>query len=858
LRTLHFTTNPVLSSIASSDFSVSSYGSISTASSFLVPSNDKKDKGPDILIIDHGKQEEKKEADSQISQDEIEMWEGTRVKTPLWGHFGRGTSAGYTPFARLGSASQEKFSGWMKDLRSLVSRGNSGTRSAEGEYSEVVKGEESEKEKEKEKERETFSPAYVATGGTKSGMPQSKKSVRPSGRRRNRKDRNSAPMGDDGSMIFEEQSLESLSLESSGGEEDSSMLSSLNSGKKKKRKKKMRGVGVGEDLGAMSDGGSSLNSFMKLNDDDTIVSMLSNEDSFGDGSIGSLTMMSDLTDGDATKNSRRKEGKKKKRKKQKKRKSQKYDDFDDATIGTDEGGGALARNLSAYVNRDDSEDVAPIASFEFIDDLSLSSQMGSVKSKAGLSGRLEAGGRHTEPDMHDQQRDARSDARRASRKRTASLKGGEVINESPNSSPILWEAGGMLEGEEIGNEVTDGQGGEQTLDRPSSSQKAILAAKAKGLTAYRIINAGKNKVAKRAERLESYLIKKKMWKKEWRVSGKDNYDQGVGFKKANANAVVRANSFGTRLGVAALYGLSAVWSKTAYLSYMAVFVLGGGEAASTMGLRDFLIKRSLTPAEMLTAASDGERSLVTRALTQIKDRVKVDVRDYAGKTALMCAIEASSLKLSQEELRDWSRSQRRQRIVRFLRGRGSTPDNPKVIIAMREKKYNRVLDLLLMKGADINAHCTGHVDENVTPLHLAVMGGEVKSIKWVLAKDGKVNGVTESKMTALHFAAKLGKCDAAAYLLTQDADMIARTNIGWTPLHFAAYSGGTVMVRMLLKAGSDKGLKDHKGRTAADIAALHGNRSSFECLRKWNDEGYRAKENLDFLVSKMGDSNLFG
>jgi hypothetical protein len=559
------------------------------------------------------------------------------------------------------------------------------------------------------------------------------------------------------------------------------------------------------------------------------------------------------------------EGKKKRRKKKKKKKSKRFtddgDDFDDATIATDEGSRSLERNLSAYVNSDDKDDNVPIASFEFIDDLSLSSQMGTVKNDISSSG-----GRYKDPDMHAVQRDARNEARKETRRQNTTGVDQEVMNESPDGGPIFFggdvskEGANPLSGAKgvgiVGTEpgVIRGEGG--IVERPSSSQQALTAIKRQWLKEVRLLKVGSSMIKKKVARFESFLIRKKLWKKEWKVSGKQNYDQGAGFTKANADVMLQSKSFGTRLTMATLYGMNVVLARAAYASYALVYILGGPEAASTMGLRDFFIRRSLSPDEMLTAATDGERSQVIRALTQIKDRVKVDVRDYAGKTALMCAIEASSIKLSPDELRDWSRSQRRQRIVRFLRGRGSTPDNPKVIEAMREKKYNRVLELLMLKGADVNAKCIGNVDEDVTALHLAVMGGHVKSLKWLLAKGSKVDMATESKMTPLHLAAKLGRCEAAAYLLTQDANMIARTDIGWTPLHFAAYSGGTVMVKMLLKAGADKALKDDKGRTAADLAALHGNRSSFEVLRKWNFESYNARENLDFLASKMGDNSL--
>jgi len=189
--------------------------------------------------------------------------------------------------------------------------------------------------------------------------------------------------------------------------------------------------------------------------------------------------------------------------------------------------------------------------------------------------------------------------------------------------------------------------------------------------------------------------------------------------------------------------------------------------------------------------------------------------------------------------------------VRFLRGRGSTPEDSETIKRMRAVKYERVLEVLIAKGADINAKCFGTVDEDVTCVHIAASNGNVHRLKWLLAKGAAINCETESRMTPLHLAAKLGKCDAVTYLLKQDANMIARNSIGWTPLHFAARTGGTQMVKLLLTAGADKYIEDDEGRTPTMVAQEFGKLSSFEALRKWTNGVFEAKEALDYLHTKM-------
>jgi len=292
--------------------------------------------------------------------------------------------------------------------------------------------------------------------------------------------------------------------------------------------------------------------------------------------------------------------------------------------------------------------------------------------------------------------------------------------------------------------------------------------------------------------------------------------------------------------------------RAAYLSYMFVRIMAGEEAAQSMGIRDFLLKRSLTAEEVITAAADGERPMVLRGLTQIKGRVKPDSRNYMGQTALMSCIEASTKSMTDDELRDWDRSQRKQQKIKFL-VRLHTPGDVGDIRKAREAKYSRVMELLLAKGSDINAKCIGHVDEDVTALHIAAAGGSLTRCKWLLGRGANVNSTTENLMTPLHFAAKHGMNEAIMYLLTQDANPVARSDIGWTPLHYAAASGGTKAVKILLKAGIDKNIKDLDGHTAAEVAQRNGMKTSFQALRKYHSNKSRAIEYIAYLEKKLID-----
>jgi hypothetical protein len=881
----------------------------------------------DILVIDHGEEAEA-EVPVMMTEADMEQWEGTRVKTPVWSGWGsRTSSAGHTPFNRE-NFSREKFAGWLGGLVRGISR--SGSRGANAGGGETG-----------DDDNNVATPAAAAPpmglDGTTPQPSPVKGSSRPDGRRsKNRKERGERGENADGLGGLDaspERSLEgSLGMGSLGSAgsfeflEDVSLDDEHSSPSRKKKKKKKKKKEYAED-GHLSDDDVSLLSLESL---ETPSKM--------DTSVGGRSRLSPISMGDSMASTK----KSKKKKKKSKERGEVGDDLSDEEVVVDEEStihssltkkreAEKQKNLSNYIN-------GPVATFEFIDDLSLASSMGTVKNKKGRgSKRGDRGGRKRSSSKASEEgslggdvseigdsesRDGGSSvgslqpgspSRRKSGKQSRSKRIPEEHDSdlsSLGSTSLPWTHGGeadddhsgvvqsgenemesefvvkkalaiitedSVDNTEIAKEMLENekkrrvkseepemteeeeaaflenemkmleQGPEQRSLAGQGVDNTVVAAS----KSFGVVRSGTNKVFKYGARFESMLIRKGVWPKKWRISGRGNYNKSNGFLLAANDPLMQGQNITTRILYTAYLGANKAFNATAYASYLCVYAMGGADAASTMGLRDFLFKRSVSVHEMIAAAGDAERTMVVRALTQMKDQVPVDSRDHTGRTALMIAVDASCKALSDAELRDWSRSQRKQRTVRFLRGRGKTPESSEVIANMRAVKYERVLEVLIAKGSDINAKCIGHVDEDVTPLHIASINGSVHRIKWLLAKGALVNCKTESGMTPLHFAAKSGHLDVATYLLKQDANMIARNSIGWTPLHFAACSGGTKMVRLLLMAGADKQIEDEEERTPALVAKKYGNMSSFEVLRKWADEEFKAKEALDFLKRQM-------
>ena len=86
-------------------------------------------------------------------------------------------------------------------------------------------------------------------------------------------------------------------------------------------------------------------------------------------------------------------------------------------------------------------------------------------------------------------------------------------------------------------------------------------------------------------------------------------------------------------------------------------------------------------------------------------------------------------------------------------------------------------------------------------------------------KEQAVQQATEQTgNTPLHDAVLKGNLDEAAKLLDDGADVNAANDQGNTPLHFAALSGSADAVTLLVDKGADEAAANQDGKTALDIA----------------------------------------
>lgn len=143
------------------------------------------------------------------------------------------------------------------------------------------------------------------------------------------------------------------------------------------------------------------------------------------------------------------------------------------------------------------------------------------------------------------------------------------------------------------------------------------------------------------------------------------------------------------------------------------------------------------------------------------------------------------------------------------------------------------VERLIEDGADLNLRIplTGSLDDDYTPLGLAVRDGHVHIAKLLLdagADPRRTIGLM--KGTPVHEAAYLGQADMIR-MFTALSPVAGRPAIeldaqgqynGLTPLHDAVWHGHVEAARALVEAGAPLHLRTHTGLTPRELAVLYG------------------------------------
>ncbi|MBN2446205.1 MAG: ankyrin repeat domain-containing protein, partial [Phycisphaerae bacterium] len=167
----------------------------------------------------------------------------------------------------------------------------------------------------------------------------------------------------------------------------------------------------------------------------------------------------------------------------------------------------------------------------------------------------------------------------------------------------------------------------------------------------------------------------------------------------------------------------------------------------------------------------------------------------------------------------WAATWGHPETVAFLIDSGAKlADEPGILHAAAEQGKGEVVEVLLEKGADIDA-----LDEKGrTALQAAAAAGQDEVVRLLLAKGATVD---------IFAASLLGMAERVGELLKENPDLVAAARLdGRTPLHVAAASGREKIVELLLVNGADVNAIDAEGKTPLHLAASAGHARTVELL----------------------------
>lgn len=126
-------------------------------------------------------------------------------------------------------------------------------------------------------------------------------------------------------------------------------------------------------------------------------------------------------------------------------------------------------------------------------------------------------------------------------------------------------------------------------------------------------------------------------------------------------------------------------------------------------------------------------------------------------------------------------------------------------------RYGSAIDIeaAIANGEDVNSTVNTNTGE-LFPLHLAVFGGNLKAVEFLLNSGASINAITLAHGSPLHIASLEGREEIVKLLLDRHADVNIQDHAKFTPLHNAAQCGNHNIAKLLLDFGANINSADNQ------------------------------------------------
>ena len=203
--------------------------------------------------------------------------------------------------------------------------------------------------------------------------------------------------------------------------------------------------------------------------------------------------------------------------------------------------------------------------------------------------------------------------------------------------------------------------------------------------------------------------------------------------------------------------------------------------------------------------------------------VLAEQRNSEGHSLLYRAVSKEEPQLIECFLKTTSAS-----LSAFALSTGENDDQNSLLLLAVNRSDEKVVDLLLEKGADIN--CRDRSGR--TPLFRAVSDGNKKIARLLLDKGADIDVEDGSARTPLFRAVEQNDSDMASILLEHGAKTTCQNSYGQSLLSLAVRNGNEDIVCLILEKNIETGFRDEYERTVLTRAITGGQKRILQLLQK--------------------------